>query len=66
MNVSTTNSAEYIEYGYTNFQVEVFKNPTFTASVELKSPDLENGMIRDLRKIPNTDPYSPWYTDVYS
>lgn len=30
-----------IENGYTNFQVEVFKNPTFTAEVKLKSSDIE-------------------------
>lgn len=66
INLIATNSSEYIEYGFSNFQVEIFKNPTFTATVELKSPDLQNDMIRDLRRIPNTDPYTPWYTDVYS
>jgi uncharacterized protein YfaS (alpha-2-macroglobulin family) len=30
-----------IENGYSNFQVEVFKNPTFTADVKLKSSDIE-------------------------
>lgn len=65
VNVASTNSLEYIENGWSNFQVEVFKNPTFTATVDLKSPDLENDTIKDLRKTPNTDPYNPWYTDVY-
>jgi uncharacterized protein YfaS (alpha-2-macroglobulin family) len=37
----SNNSTEYVENGYTNFQVEIFKNPTFTATVELKSPELE-------------------------
>ncbi len=62
----STNSAEYVQNGYSNFQVEVFKNPTFTATVELKSPDLEKDTLRDLRKVPNTDPYTPWYNDIYT
>lgn len=65
VNVTSTNSLEYIENGWSNFQVEVFKNPTFTATVDLKSPDLENDTIKDLRKTTNTDPYNPWYKDVY-
>lgn len=55
-----------IENAFSSFQVEVFKNPTFTASVELKSSDLEGASLKDLRKIPNDDPYSPWYKDVYT
>jgi alpha-2-macroglobulin len=66
LSLTSTNSAESIQNGYSNFQVEVFKNPTFTATVELKSPDLENDMIKDLRKTNNTDPYNPWYNDVYN
>jgi hypothetical protein len=23
-------------------------------------------MIKDLRKVANTDPYAPWYTDAYN
>ena len=63
--VVSNNSLEHIENGWSNFQVEVFKNPTFTASVDLKSPDLENDVIKDLRKTSNTDPYNPWYSDIY-
>jgi alpha-2-macroglobulin len=66
MSISVPDSTDFIENAYANFQVEVFKNPTFTASVELKSDDISDGAIKDLRKIKNTDPYSPWYTDVYS
>ena len=63
--VVSTDSLEYIDNGWSNFQVEVFKNPTFTASIDLKSSDLENETIKDLRKTSNTDPYNPWYSDVY-
>ena len=38
---STANDLIAIENAYTNFQVEVFKNPTFTAEVKLKSSDIE-------------------------
>jgi uncharacterized protein YfaS (alpha-2-macroglobulin family) len=66
ISIISTDSSEYIGSGWSNFQVEVFKNPTFTATVELKSPDIENSMIKDLRKTTNTDPYNPWYNDVYT
>lgn len=62
----TTNQYGYIANGYTSFQVEVFKNPTFTAEVTLKSPDIEDGVVSGLRKKVNTDPNMPWYTDVYT
>ncbi len=65
VNITNTRASEYVENGFTNFQVEVFKNPTFTASVTLKSPDLEGESLRNLRKESNTDPYSPWISDVY-
>jgi uncharacterized protein YfaS (alpha-2-macroglobulin family) len=65
LQIMSADTTEYIENGWTSFQVEVFRNPTFTATVELKSPDIEDDTIRDLRKVPNTDPYTPWYTDAY-
>ncbi len=65
VSIMNTLGSEYVENGWTNFQVEVFKNPTFTASVTLKSPDLEGESVRNLRKESNTDPYSPWISDVY-
>lgn len=55
-----------IENWYTNFQVEVFKNPTFTANVKLQSQDIQNDLLMTLRKKENTDPNYPWYKDVYS
>jgi len=58
-------SLGYIDNSYTQFQVEVFKNPTFTADVSLQSPDVDKGVIRNLRKNPNTDPNMPWYSSVY-
>jgi uncharacterized protein YfaS (alpha-2-macroglobulin family) len=66
ISVTTSENAEYIENGWSNFQVEVFKNPTFTATIDLKSPDIENEVLRNLRKVENTDPYTPWYPDVYT
>jgi uncharacterized protein YfaS (alpha-2-macroglobulin family) len=66
VNIARSNdSIGYIAGGYTNFQVEVFKNPTFTADVSLASPDVDSGVLTNLRKIENTDPSNPWYTSVY-
>ena len=50
---------------WTNFQVEVFKNPTFTADVTLRSPDIEDGTIMNLRELPNTDTSYPWYENKF-
>ncbi len=61
----TGDQTEYIANGSTNFQVEVFKNPTFTATVDLKSPDIIDESVNGLRKKPNTDPNTPWYSYVY-
>lgn len=66
VNVAVADSTEYIENSWSNFQVEVFKNPTFTASIELKSPDIVDEAIKNLKKIPNNDPYTPWYNEVYT
>jgi len=46
VNITSQNTSEYIENGMTTFQVEVFKNPTFTATIDLKSPDIEDGILR--------------------
>ena len=65
ISLSTLDQTEYVQNGWTNFQVEVFKNPTFSATVTLKSPDLEDGMVKNLRKKENTDQNNPWYESVY-
>lgn len=65
ISLQAANTTEYIENGWSNFQVEVFKNPTFTAEVKLQSPDIENDSLTNLRKKENTDPNNPWYHDVY-
>lgn len=65
VSLMTLDQTEYVQNGWTNFQVEIFKNPTFTATVELRSPDLDGEVLKNLRKKPNTDPNSPWYSDVY-
>lgn len=63
---SETEQYEYISNGYTSFQVEIFKNPTFTANVVLKSPDIDADVVSNLRKKVNADPANPWYSDVYT
>lgn len=65
VNLTTMEMTEYVANGSMNFQVEVFQNPTFTATVELRSPDIENESVKNLRKKPNTDTNTPWYSDVY-
>jgi uncharacterized protein YfaS (alpha-2-macroglobulin family) len=54
-----------IANSWSSFQVEVFKNPTFTAEVSLRSPDIEWDILLNLRENTNTDSSSPWYTQVY-
>lgn len=66
VSLSLSDSTEYIENSNTYFQVEIFKNPTFTPKVTLKSNDLENDTIKVLKKAENTDPNFPWYSDVYT
>ena len=39
--LTDTGSNSMISNSWSNFQVEVFKNPTFTADVSLRSPDIE-------------------------
>ncbi len=55
----------YITNGYANFQVEIFKNPTFTAEVQLSSPQVKNGIIQNIREVDNTDTSNPWYDKSY-
>lgn len=55
----------YITNGYTTFQVEIFKNPTFTALVQLSSPQVKNGIIENIREVTNTDAANPWYEKAY-
>ncbi len=50
---------------FTSFQVEIFKNPTFTAEVTLRSPDIEDSTLLNLREVPNTDESNPWYSSKY-
>lgn len=50
---------------WTNFQVEIFKNPTFTAEVTLRSPDIQDGTLMNLREIPNSDTAYPWYENKF-
>ena len=64
--IGETPDTSYIPGGYTNFQVEIFKNPTFTANVVLKSPDIDADVVSNLRKKVNADPANPWYSDVYT
>ncbi len=56
----------YVDNAWSNFQVEVFKNPTFTTEVTLKSSSIENNYIKNIRKKPNTDVENPWYEFVYT
>ncbi|MBC7503547.1 hypothetical protein H7169_01120 [Candidatus Gracilibacteria bacterium] len=55
----------YIGNGYANFQVEIFSNPTFTATVQLSSHQVTNGVINNIREITNTDTSTPWYDKSY-
>lgn len=64
--VMPEDDTKMIENAYTSFQVEVFKNPPFTADVKLRSPDIENNLLLTLRKKPNTDTGNPWYENVYT
>ena len=65
ISVQAVDNSEWISNGYTNFQVEVFKNPTFTAEVKLSSPEVTNGMITNIREVANNDPETQWYEKTY-
>ena len=58
-------TSEWITNAYTSFQVEVFKNPTFTAEVKLSSPEVTNGIINNIREVANNDPNTQWYEKAY-
>ncbi len=63
--VGNTWSYSTISNSWANFQVEIFKNPTFTADVSLRSPDIEWDTLLNLREVANTDSSVPWYSQVY-
>ncbi|MBX9809011.1 hypothetical protein K2X92_01310, partial [Candidatus Gracilibacteria bacterium] len=56
----------WISNAYTSFQVEIFKNPTFTAEVKLSSPEVKDGIITNIRESANNDPETIWYDTKYS
>lgn len=63
--VESLTDNNWISNSYTSFQVEIFKNPTFTAEVKLSSPEVNNGIIGSIRKTPNQDPNYDWYENTY-
>jgi hypothetical protein len=63
--VQSVNTSEWITNAYTSFQVEVFKNQTFTAEVKLSSPEVTNGIINNIREVANNDPNTQWYEKAY-
>lgn len=65
ISVQSVNTSEWITNAYTSFQVEVFKNPTFTAEVKLSSPEVTNGIINNIREVANNDPNTQWYEKAY-
>lgn len=62
---SITDPDNWISNSYTSFQVEIFKNPTFTAEVKLSSPEVKNGIITNVRESLNNDPNTRWYENTY-
>ncbi|NRH21094.1 hypothetical protein HOO68_03555 [Candidatus Gracilibacteria bacterium] len=62
---SITDRDNWISNSYANFQVEIFKNPTFTAEVKLSSPEVTNGILSNIRKAENNDPNTNWYENTY-
>lgn len=44
--ISPEEGASYIENGWTEFQVEVFQKPNFTAQVTLSSPDIKEHIVQ--------------------
>jgi hypothetical protein len=63
---SSNNTDTWISNWYTNFQVEIFKNPTFTAEVKLSSPEVKDGIITTIRESTNTDTDTYWYNNTYT
>ncbi len=62
---SVNDPNNYISNAYTSFQVEIFSNPTFTAEVQLSSPEVTSGVINNIREVANTDTANPWYKKAY-
>jgi uncharacterized protein YfaS (alpha-2-macroglobulin family) len=60
-----TDENNWISGGYTTFQVEIFSNPTFTASVSLSSPQVSKDILTGVREVKNNDPNNPWYEKAY-
>jgi uncharacterized protein YfaS (alpha-2-macroglobulin family) len=63
---SVNNTDTWISGAYTNFQVEIFKNPTFTAEVKLSSPEVKDGIITTIRESTNMEYATNWYGKKYS
>lgn len=62
---SLSDRDNWISNSYGSFQVEIFKNPTFTAEVKLSSPEVVDGTLNNLRKTDNNDPNTSWYENTY-
>lgn len=56
----------YIDNSRTSFQVEIFKNPTFTANIKLSSPQIRNDTVINIRKSRNVNARYMWYDSVYT
>ena len=63
--IGETPDTSYIPGGYTNFQVEIFKNPTFQITVDAEWIELDNGVIA-VKKEANKDVSNWWYESVYN
>ncbi len=55
----------WISNAYTTFQVEIFKNPTFTAEVKLSSPEVTDGILSNVREVTNDSVDQKWYQYAY-
>ncbi len=63
---SANNNNTWISNSYTSFQVEIFKNPTFTAEVKLSSPEVVDWVLSNVRESTNDDSNSYWHDKKYS
>ena len=63
---SATSTDTWISNAYTSFQVEIFKNPTFTAEVKLSSPEVKDGILSNIRESNNNDAATYWYDKKYT
>jgi hypothetical protein len=64
--VSLSEPNIWVSGGYTNFQLEIFQNPTFTATVKLSSPEVVNNRVTNTKELANTDINTYWYDKRYS